>query len=245
MSRIPEVRALCLRVRRPLARSMIAGVLILPVLLGAGQYMRSTRPEVVVVEAEAARELAIEEAARSAIQEAWRVKTLERERQRLSLRFADEFRIPLSLAHEIHVAALEHGIDPSLAFRLVRAESRFRPRAVSPVGAVGLTQLMPSTARWLAPETRLAQLFDPRVNLEVGFRYLRMLLDEYGDAQLALTAYNRGPGTVNRLLRRGLDPDNGYTEFVLTGDATRHAAQVRARRRAAEPDPAGTNAAGS
>lgn len=232
LNRVPEVRALCLRARRPLARLMIGGALVLPALaMGARPHLTEWGPAPEVVAVEAAAEEAIEVAARTAVQVAWRAKVLERERQRVSLRFADEFRISLSLAHEIHLAALHEEVDPEIAFRLVQAESSFRPRAVSPVGAVGLTQLMPSTASWLVPGTHRGMLFEPRVNLRVGFRYLKMLLDQYGDEGLALTAYNRGPGTVNRMLRRGLNPDNGYTEFVMTGDASRHVTVLRAARR--------------
>jgi len=55
-------------------------------------------------------------------------------------------------------------------------------------------------------------------NLRVGFRYLRYLIDKYdGNVRLALTAYNRGPGTVDRLLRQGRNPDNGYAGKVLSG----------------------------
>ena len=233
MSRIPEVRALCLRARRPLARLIFGGSLILPVAaMGARPHLESWPVEQEEAVAAADMETVTEEevvAARTAVQEAWRAKTLERERQHMSLRFADEFRIPLSLAHEIHLAALREEVPVELAFQLVKAESRFRTRAVSPVGAVGLTQLMPSTASWLVPGTNRGQLFDARVNLRVGFRYLRMLLDEYQDASLALTAYNRGPGTVNRLLRRGVDPDNGYTDYVIHGDASKHVAWTAER----------------
>jgi soluble lytic murein transglycosylase-like protein len=165
----------------------------------------------------------VELAARNAVNEAWRAKVLERERAQVSLQFATQFRISHDLAHEIHLAALHAKIDPDIAFRLVRAESRFRPAAVSPAGALGLTQLMPETASWLSPGTSRRQLLEPRTNLRIGFRYLRQLLDQYGDARLALTAYNRGPGTVDRLLKEGGDPDNGYTDFVLKGDVRRHA----------------------
>jgi soluble lytic murein transglycosylase-like protein len=166
-----------------------------------------------------------ETVARDVVAEAWRDAALEREREEVSARFAEKFEIPIELANQIHGAAVEADIDPQIAFGLVRAESNFRSRAVSPVGALGLTQLMPSTARWLEPGTSRKELFDPSTNLRVGFTYLRQLLDDYdGNAHLALTAYNRGPGTVNRLLKRGRDPGNGYAELVMTGRSDRHTA---------------------
>lgn len=225
MTRIPEVRALCTRVRRPVTTLLLGGLLTVPAL------MYEWQPQLVAQQLAAESALAgpvaeasvVEDAARNAVHEAWRAKVLEREREKVSHHFAHKFRISLDLAHEIHLAALYEKVDPEIAFRLVRAESRFRPTAVSPVGAVGLTQLMPATASWVSPGTSRRQLLDPRTNLRIGFRYLRQLLDQYGDPHLALTAYNRGPGTVDRLLKEGGDPDNGYTDFVLTGDARRHA----------------------
>ena len=149
------------------------------------------------------------------------VVTPESERSPLSVEeIAREYReqgyeISPDLATEIHEAAAENGIDPQIAFGLVRAESSFRNHATSSVGAVGLTQLMPATARWLEPGTTRSELRDPETNLKIGFRYLRNLIDKYeGDVDLALVAYNRGPGTVDRALKRGRDPDNGYADFV-------------------------------
>jgi soluble lytic murein transglycosylase-like protein len=171
----------------------------------------------------AAQTVAVENEARSAVAEAWRAKVLERERKKLSAQFAAVFDIPYDLADEIHWAALQEKVDPQVAFGLVRAESSFRPAVVSPVGAVGLTQLLPSTAKWMAPETTRKDLLEPRTNLRVGFRYLRHLLDEYnGDTRLALTAYNRGPGTVDKLIRSGRNPENGYADMVLTGRSDHH-----------------------
>lgn len=224
MSRIPEVAP----ERRPIARFLIGCALLLPaVLLSAEPH--SDAPQVPDPQPSAHASLPAPDviAVQSAVQEAWRAKVLERQRERISLGFADRFRIPLDLAHEIHMAAIRERVDPEIAFGLVRAESGFRAKAVSPVGAVGLTQLMPTTASWLVPGTHRRQLFDVRTNLRVGFRYLRRLLDQYGDPHLALTAYNRGPGTVDRMLRRGADPDNGYTDFVLSGNATRHVALLK------------------
>jgi soluble lytic murein transglycosylase-like protein len=119
------------------------------------------------------------------------------------------------LARDIYTAAAEFDIAPDIAFGLVRAESSFRNQATSPVGAVGLTQLMPRTAAWMQPGVTRAQLRNPETNLNIGFKYLRYLLDKYdGNENLALLAYNRGPGTVDRAIRQGRNPDNGYAAFV-------------------------------
>jgi len=126
------------------------------------------------------------------------------------------FKVSPSLAEQIHAAAVANRIDPTVAFGLVRTESGFKNSATSPVGAIGLTQLMPSTARWFQRGVTRSDLRDPEVNLSIGFRYLRELIDKYeGDTELALTAYNRGPGTVDRVLKRGGNPDNGYAGMVL------------------------------
>lgn len=126
--------------------------------------------------------------------------------------------ISRELAEMIHDIAVDNGIEPELAFGLVKTESAFDHRAVSSVGARGLTQVMPRTARWLQPGTTIEDLYNRRFNLDMGFGYLRDLIDKYkGDVRLALLAYNRGPGTVDRVLARGGDPDNGYADLVLEG----------------------------
>lgn len=144
--------------------------------------------------------------------------------------YAQRFRIPAGLARSIYAAARDEEIPPDVAFGLVRAESSFRPRAVSQAGAVGLTQVLPSTGRWIVPGTTRRDLLDPETNLRVGFRYLRYLYDKYdGDERLALTAYNRGPGTVDRHLKQGRNPDNGYVEMVRTGHSRKHTNLMNAR----------------
>ena len=130
--------------------------------------------------------------------------------------FAMRYRISPQLARTIQDAAEREGLDPELGFRLVRAESNFNWRARSHAGALGLTQLMPYTARWLdRGMTTPERIMQPEANLAVGFRYLRRLIDKYGDLRLALLAYNRGEGAVDRDLRRGRNPENGYTRRVL------------------------------
>jgi soluble lytic murein transglycosylase-like protein len=129
---------------------------------------------------------------------------------------AKGYTVTPALAQSIHTAAVQSGIRPEVAFGLVRTESAFRTSATSHVGAIGLTQLMPSTARWLEPGTTRSDLRDPDTNLRIGFQYLRKLIVKYdGNTRLALLAYNRGPGTVDRVLRRGGNPDNGYADMVL------------------------------
>jgi soluble lytic murein transglycosylase-like protein len=140
--------------------------------------------------------------------------------------FARQYGISGELAQTIYDAAIAASIDPDLGFRVVRVESRFNPRARGPAGALGLAQLMPSTARSLDRSLRTeAQILEPTTNLRLGFSYLRRLIDRYdGDVRLALLAYNRGSGTVDRVLRTGRDPENGYSGKVL-GTRTANAYQ--------------------
>ena len=154
-----------------------------------------------------------------AVGQRWAEARQQNQREDMITSAMESFDIDRALAESIHDIAQQEGIDVEVAYGLVRTESTFRPRAVSSVGARGLTQVLPSTARWMMPEIKQAsQLFQPETNLRVGFRYLRYLLDKYeGDTELALLAYNRGPGTVDRILDRGGDPDNGYATKVLRG----------------------------
>ncbi|MDB4947566.1 MAG: hypothetical protein JWM27_215 [Gemmatimonadetes bacterium] len=137
-----------------------------------------------------------------------------------AVRLADEyrgkgFRLTDELARAIVAAADSNGIAPRLAFGLIATESEFKRTAKSPVGAIGLAQLMPATAALFRPGITRSDLTEPETNLGIGFRFLGELVDRYGgDTALALTAYNRGTGTVDRILARGGDPDNGYAGKV-------------------------------
>src|SRR5690606_28046859 len=131
--------------------------------------------------------------------------------------YARRYDISTDLALDIVENALAEGVDPELGFRLVRVESVFDVRARGRSGALGLTQLMPSTARAIDRSLDTErEVLDPETNLRTGFRYLRAMIERYGgDVRLGLLAYNRGEGTVDRVLRRGADPENGYSHLVL------------------------------
>ena len=134
------------------------------------------------------------------------------------LGYSTRYKVGADIATPIYDVATEEGIDPDLAFRLVKVESQFSEHAVSPVGAVGLTQIMPATAKYFEHDTSRANLMEPRTNLRVGFRYLRTLIGEYrGDVQTALLVYNRGSQTVESMRMLGLDPRNGYELAVMRG----------------------------
>ena len=134
------------------------------------------------------------------------------------IHYSSRFAIPANLAGNILEAASAEGIDPELAFRLVKLESDFNPRATSPVGAVGLTQLMVPTARYFSPGITREKLYEPKTNLRIGFRYLRALIGEYkGNAKLALLVYNRGEVAVKNALDAGIDPSNGYDRILTKG----------------------------
>ncbi len=109
----------------------------------------------------------------------------------------------------IREAEVRYRLPPGLMQALVWAESRFNPMAISPAGAAGLAQLMPATARELGVHNR----HDPVQNIDGGARYLREMLDRFGDVHLALAAYNAGPGAV---ARAGGIPRNRETPAYVT-----------------------------
>jgi soluble lytic murein transglycosylase-like protein len=109
----------------------------------------------------------------------------------------------------IQQAADQYRLDSFLLAAVVEAESGFNPRAVSPRGARGLMQLMPETAAHYGAN----EVSDPAANVRAGARYLRELLEQYDhDLELALAAYNAGPGNVARY--RGVPPFRETRRYV-------------------------------
>lgn len=111
--------------------------------------------------------------------------------------------------------AAANQLDPALFGRLINQESRWNPNARSPVGAMGLTQLMPDTAADLG----VTDILDPRQNLTAGGRYLRQQMNRFGSVPLALAAYNAGPGNVEKY--GGVPPfeeTQNYVSSIMGGN---------------------------
>lgn len=108
-----------------------------------------------------------------------------------------------------HVAA-QYGIPKGLFLSLVHQESGFNPQAKSSAGAFGLTQLMPATARAMN-----VNLQDPMSQLEGGARYLKQQYDKFGNWQLALAAYNAGPGNVTNGAWKNFPETQNYVKNIL------------------------------
>ncbi len=106
-------------------------------------------------------------------------------------------------------------IDPSLVLAFVRIETRFQPNAVSPVGAMGLMQLMPATARLLGGSSTEDELLDPEYNMTLGQRFIARLLNKYnGSIVQTAAAYNAGPGKVTAWTAARLGKEDDVLMFI-------------------------------
>src|SRR5205807_649041 len=144
---------------------------------------------------------------------------LRRPADALALRAA-ALAYPLAFRDQIAHVSKSASIPPDLLQALMREESALDPRALSATGALGLTQVMPATARMLARKLRIhdyqtARLFDPSVNIRIGGAYLGELYARFQHPALALASYNAGPGNVAGWLKvRGSLPLDAFVEEI-------------------------------
>ncbi|TGM77842.1 lytic transglycosylase domain-containing protein [Leptospira bouyouniensis] len=115
---------------------------------------------------------------------------------------------PRNLLQSIESIAEAQGMDPNLVKAMVKAESGFKTKAVSPKGAMGLMQLMPETAESLG----VKDPFDPEENVVGGVKFLKGLMKEFKDPEKAIAAYNAGPGAVKRY--KGIPPYEETKQYV-------------------------------
>jgi hypothetical protein len=129
--------------------------------------------------------------------------------------------------------ARQHDVEPSLVDSVIRVESNYNPNAVSPKGAVGLMQLIPSTARRFG----VNDTFHPQQNIEGGVRYLKYLMQLYnGDERLALAAYNAGEGAVAKY--KGIPPYPETQNYVYqVGKKLGQSREAEKKAQALKPEP--------
>jgi hypothetical protein len=120
-----------------------------------------------------------------------------------------EFFKTLPFGELIFQKSQKYDVDPALVAAVIEQESRFKPRAISPVGARGLMQLMPRTGRWMGARN----LYDPEQNVDAGVKYLKYLDKTFnGDTRKVIAAYNAGEGNVRRY--RGTPPFRETRTYV-------------------------------
>lgn len=127
----------------------------------------------------------------------------------LCLKKAEEYYMkssyPLSYYDDIEKYSDEYGVDKELIYGIIKTESNFRESAISPAGAIGLMQIMPSTLEWLVTyytddDLEKLDLYDVETNIKYGTLYLSILLNRYKSKSAVICAYNAGIGNVDNWL---------------------------------------------
>ena len=152
----------------------------------------------------------------------WRLQTnvtvrdfLDQARLRLPKNTVDD------IANSVYKASTRYSVPPEMILAVIRIESAFDVNAQSNKGAVGLMQILPSTAQEIAQELRMDWrgeqiLRDPSANIEMGTYYLTKLIGQFSDLSVALAAYNHGPGRIAELAEANAELPMGYSEKVLS-----------------------------
>lgn len=142
---------------------------------------------------------------------------------------------PVAYAEEIAACAAEYELDPYLVLAIMRCESSFKTDAVSPVGAIGLMQIMPDTGAWIAHKLDLdavyteQMLYDPACNVRFGCWFLRFLTNRFdGELLHIIAAYNAGHGSVEKWLADPAYSQNGILTTIPYPETERYVSKVQA-----------------
>lgn len=126
----------------------------------------------------------------------------------------------MDLAYTIVTESEKNNLDPYLILALIKTESSYRPTVVSYKGAVGLMQLLPTTAQYISDKSNLAlqntnEIFDPVLNIKLGIHYFAYLKNKFkGNEEYAIAAYNMGPSNIYRYVRKNGKLPKYYTKKV-------------------------------
>ncbi|MBQ3379167.1 MAG: lytic transglycosylase domain-containing protein [Clostridia bacterium] len=128
----------------------------------------------------------------------------------------EEQSYPLEYQEYVMAAAEKYDLDPALIFAIIHTESRFDPEAVSPANAMGLMQITKDTYFFVNEkdgrgDLAVELLFDPEVNIDTGSYFIKWLIDDFGDVDTAIAAYNAGRGNVKKWLGDSRYSENGAT----------------------------------
>lgn len=124
---------------------------------------------------------------------------------------------PLNFSEYVEKYSKEYGLEKSLVYSIIKAESGFDPQAISPRNAKGLMQIMDSTGEWAAEKIKIkdfesSMLLEPETNIRIGCWYIAKLLNQYNqNEELALAAYNAGSGNISKWLKDTNISKNGKT----------------------------------
>ena len=151
----------------------------------------------------------------------------------LGNRYMEKRTYRLLYPEEILAWSAEFSLNPALVSAVIHVESENRPAVVSPKGAVGLMQILPSTGEWIAQKLGLADfqeksLAEPAMNIRMGCWYLRFLLDRFENENTALAAYNAGPSKVKQWLEDPLYGEGGALIAIPYGETERYVQKVAA-----------------
>lgn len=124
---------------------------------------------------------------------------------------------PIEYENLVRLYSQEYQVDEYLIYAIIKAESNFEIDAVSSKGAKGLMQLMENTAKDVVKRVNIdissedlsEKLLEPDININLGTKYISILLQKYGNIPVALTAYNAGIGTVDNWIEKGIIKENG------------------------------------